>query len=126
MRAQPRDAARSTAESPHDLVSIGGPNHGANLANLCVVPFDAACAEMRPGSLFLERLNRGDETPGEVDHTTIRSGADWVVRPTSSVMLAGATNLHVPGFNHSDLVKDPMVDATVDPIVRDLVLAALG
>lgn len=108
-----------------DFVSVGGPNHGTDVANLCFLPFDAACTEMRPGSAFLERLNRGDETPGDVEYTTIRSGADWVIEPTSSVMLAGATNHHVPGFSHSDLVRDPMADPDVGPRVRDLVLAAL-
>lgn len=76
-------------------------------------------------SQFLQRLNSGDETPGNVDYTTVRSRRDLVVLPTSSVMLAGATNHRVEGFGHFEMVKDPLAHPDVDPIVRDLVLAAL-
>src|SRR4051794_19145180 len=44
-----------------DWVSLGGPNHGTEFANLCT---SASCIEMRIGSAFLKELNATDETPG--------------------------------------------------------------
>jgi triacylglycerol lipase len=54
-----------------DWVSIGGPNHGTNLANICS-PFTVSCNDMQIGSPFLTTLNEGDETPAP--STTGRSG----------------------------------------------------
>ena len=112
-------------EMVDDWISVGGPNHGTIYAFACNLPIDPACAEMRAGSRFLERLNRGDETPGAVEYTTIRSRADWIVIPTSSVVLTGARNILVRGYGHMKLIKDPRAHPSVRPAVRDHVLAAL-
>lgn len=88
-----------------DWVSLGGPNHGTLLALGCglVFPGEASCPEMAPGSSFLTALNRGDETPGQVHYTTVRSTADEQIWPQSSTALTGATNRVVSGLAHNDL-----------------------
>src|SRR3954451_16243609 len=71
-----------------DWVSLGGPNHGTEFANLC---FSTSCVEMRVGSTFLKELNEGDETPGAVTYGTWWSPCDEIINPDSSVALTGAT-----------------------------------
>ena len=55
-----------------------------------------ACEQQAAGSRFLERLNAGDETPGEVSYTQITTRYDEVVVPhTSGYLTEGprTTNL---------------------------------
>lgn len=86
-----------------DWVSMGGPNHGTDTANLC---FSAACADMRIGSPFLTALNSGDETPGAVSYGTFWSSCDTTINPDSSVSLSGARNTHVGCVGHVALLSD--------------------
>lgn len=85
-----------------EWVSLGGPNHGTNIAYLCW-PFSAGCRDMIPGSSFLNSLNAGDETPGGVRYGTFWSSCDEVINPDSSVQLSGATNVGVGCLGHSAL-----------------------
>lgn len=93
------------------LVSIAGPNHGTTWAAGCrtAYPDDRACSEMIPGSTLLTQLNQGDETPGPVRCTTVRSPADHVVVPSVSAELRGADNRVVTGLNHMGTITDPRV-----------------
>jgi triacylglycerol lipase len=97
-------------------VSLGGPNHGTDTANLC---FSTACREMRIGSAFLGELNAGDESPGDVRYATWWSPCDTVINPDSSVAVAGATNTQTACISHSDLHQNAtvfgQVAAFVDP-----------
>lgn len=81
-----------------DWVSLGGPNHGTTSANSIFCP-TVSCAQMIPGSAFLNNLNKGDETPGEVNYITWRTitGCDGVITPAESVELVGATNIIIEG-----------------------------
>ena len=97
-----------------DWVSLGGPSHGTPTALLCSVL--ASCREMSPGSSFLNALNSGDETPGEVNYGTWRSPCDLVV-PGSSPSLSGATNTVTGCILHTALPSN----ATVYGQVRDFV-----
>ena len=97
-----------------DWVSLGGPNHGTDIANFC---FSAACTEMRVGSSFLTALNSGDETPGAVVYGTWWSPCDSIINPDSSVALSGASNTQTACLSHSDLYND----ATVYGQVRNFV-----
>lgn len=103
-----------------DWVSLGGPNHGTLLAVGCPLVYreDVACREMAPRSRFLRQLNAGDETPGRVSYTTVRSQADEQIWPRSSTSLDGADNHAVRGLGHDDLVSD----AGVYRIVRSAVI----
>jgi triacylglycerol lipase len=95
-------------------VSLGGPNHGTDTAYFC---FSSACSEMRIGSSFLQELNAGDESPGDVRYATWWSPCDTVINPDSSVAVEGATNTQTACIGHSDLHQD----ATVYGQVRDFI-----
>ncbi|MCI0383827.1 triacylglycerol lipase [Streptomyces sp. CNQ085] len=95
-------------------VSLGGPNHGTDMANWC---FQTSCIEMRIGSSFLNSLNSGDETPGSARYATWWSPCDTVINPDSSVALSGAVNTRTACLSHSGLLND----ATVYGQVRDTV-----
>jgi triacylglycerol lipase len=95
-------------------VSLGGPNHGIHVADLCI---SADCRDMRRGSAFLAALNRGDETPGEARYATWRSPCDEIIDPVDTVVLEGADN-HLTGcVSHLGLLRD----ASVYRAVRDFV-----
>ncbi|HEU4656383.1 MAG TPA: triacylglycerol lipase [Capillimicrobium sp.] len=98
-----------------DWVSLGGPNHGTDTANLCS---QTSCVEMRIGSSFLTQLNSGDETPGAVSYFTWWSPCDTVINPDSSVALSGASNTKTACLSHSDLYSDPTVYGQVRDSVR--------
>ncbi|MCF6521531.1 triacylglycerol lipase [Streptomyces sp. JJ36] len=97
-----------------DWVSLGGPNHGTNLAGICSWLI-TSCKELKAGSDFLNRLNAGDETPGTVNYGTFWSSCDEFINPDSSTLLSGATNTHVGCVEHAWLlVSDPVSRATRD------------
>lgn len=93
-----------------DWISLGGPNHGTDTANLCG---QTSCIEMRIGSSFLADLNAGDESPGALDYATYWSPCDTVINPDSSVSVAGATNTKTACISHSALTTDAVVFAAV-------------
>lgn len=93
-----------------DWISLGGPNHGTDTANLCG---QTSCIEMRIGSSFLADLNAGDESPGALDYATYWSPCDTVINPDSSVSVAGATNTRTACISHSALTTDAVVFAAV-------------
>lgn len=110
-----------------DLVTVGGPNHGAPIADVVgVLGCSASCLQMQPGSAFLGLLNRLDETPGDVSYTSVWTVFDELVQPAwpsrdATARLAGGTNLPVqalcPGrpVDHLGLVADAVVfDAVTD------------
>lgn len=78
-----------------DLVGMAPSNHGTTItqgdSSGC-----RACEQQAAGSAFLQRLNAGDETPGEVSYTQITTRYDQVVVPhTSGYLTEGprTTNL---------------------------------
>lgn len=87
-------------------VSLGGPNHGTAVALLC---FSDACRAMWPGSRFLDALNHGDETPGQVRYATWGSPCDEIIDPPGSVALQGAANHRTGCLSHLDLLRDTAV-----------------
>lgn len=95
-------------------VSLGGPNHGIHVAELCI---SADCKDMRRGSAFLAALNHGDETPGQARYATWRSPCDEIIDPLDTVVLRGADN-HLTGcVSHLGLLRD----ASIYRAVRDFV-----
>jgi triacylglycerol lipase len=91
------------AEKVSAWVSLGGPNHGTNVAELCVF---GACREMRRGSPFLVELNRGDETPGETRYATWRSPCDEMIDPVETVPVLGGENRVTSCLLHLDLLRN--------------------
>lgn len=98
-----------------DWVSLGGPNHGTEAANIC---FSTACTEMRIGSKFLGELNAGDETPGVVNYGTWWSPCDEFINPDESVILSGATNTKTACIGHLALLTDETVYKGVREFVK--------
>jgi len=102
-------------EKVEKWVSLGGPNHGTSIANLCG---ETSCVEMRIGSEFLTRLNEGDETPGSVSYATWWSSCDEFINPHESVLLSGATNNEAGCVSHVGLTTNERVFAGVREFVR--------
>jgi triacylglycerol lipase len=107
------------AEKVSAWVSLAGPNHGTNTAELCLF---GACREMRRGSPFLVDLNRGDETPGETRYATWRSPCDELIDPVETVPVVGAENRVTRCLLHLDLLRD----AEVYHEVRDFINRSSG
>lgn len=102
------------------LVTLGGANHGTTTATLCAF-FWVSCAEMIPGSTFLDNLNSIDETWGTPRYGAWWSPCDEVINPLSSALLNdGASDTETACLTHSDLHEDP----TVYGQVRDFVNVA--
>ncbi|MBV9411448.1 MAG: lipase [Acidimicrobiia bacterium] len=114
----------STRPLVDDYVSISSTQHGSlDAAGICAV---GTCApsvwQQRPGSKFLNALNAGDETPGDVSYTSIYSLTDEVVPelpPPPTSMLAGARNIELqdvcPGrpADHISILWDAVAEALV-------------
>jgi triacylglycerol lipase len=102
--------------SVDEWVSIAGPNHGTNFANLC---WQTSCYEMRAGSSFLTALNSGDETPGDtVRYGTWWSPCDEVINPDTSTILSGATNTQTACLSHSGIKDSATTYSQVAAFVR--------
>ena len=110
------------------LISLGTPNYGTSIAN--IVAFFAlgncigitACNQMAIGSSFLNDLNAGDDTVGNVRYTNLYTSFDELVRPVDNArMNDGATNVRVQSqcwarvVGHLGLI----VDGTVYSGVQD-------
>jgi len=102
--------------SVDDWVSLGGPNHGTIWAYGCA--FLTPCAQMTPGSSFLNSLNSSDETPGAVTYGTWWSPCDELITPDESVILSGATNSQTSCISHGSLLTNSTVYTQVRDFVR--------
>ncbi|RLK12392.1 triacylglycerol esterase/lipase EstA (alpha/beta hydrolase family) [Micromonospora sp. M71_S20] len=115
------------ADAVGRYVSLGSPQQGTYVANILrVVGLGScagivACQQMSIGSDFLADLNAGDDTPGALRWTTVRTSQDELVRPVDNATLAdGATNVLIQAacplraVGHLGLV----LDGTAYSIVR--------
>jgi hypothetical protein len=88
----------STQRLVSDAVLLAGPQHGVTPAT-CSDRCTAADWQLSAGSRLLAALNDGDETPGDVSYTTVRTRFDEVVQPVEgshpTSALRGAGNLVV-------------------------------
>jgi triacylglycerol esterase/lipase EstA (alpha/beta hydrolase family) len=81
------------------LIMMGTPNYGTNLANVAQFFFGGscigitACQQMARGSSFLNALNAGDDTIGNVRYTSIATKVDAIVFPYTTSFLANDGNL---------------------------------
>ncbi|MFI7427057.1 lipase family alpha/beta hydrolase [Micromonospora sp. NPDC049836] len=121
------------ADKVDRYISLGSPQRGTYVANIinflglgsCVGI--VACQQMSAGSSFLAELNAGDDTPGAVRWTTVRTWQDELVVPINNATLVdGATNVLVQGWcplrvvGHLGLV----LDGTTYSIVRQALAGA--
>ncbi|WBB67339.1 alpha/beta fold hydrolase [Micromonospora sp. WMMD812] len=108
-------------------VSLGTPQYGTYVANIlqflglgsCAGV--VACQQMTIGSAFLADLNAGDDTPGAVRYTTVRTVQDELVRPTQNATLAdGATNVLIQAYCPLRLVGHLglVLDGTTYTVIR--------
>ncbi|MEV6811754.1 alpha/beta fold hydrolase [Micromonospora sp. NPDC051296] len=113
-------------------ISLGTPQYGTYVAN--IVAFlglgscagIVACQQMTIGSSFLAALNAGDDTPGAVRWTTVRTWQDELVRPVDNATLAdGATNVLIQSrcplrvVGHLGLVVDGTTYTIIRQALRD-------
>ena len=85
------------------LITIGTPHHGSVLARA----FIGRClAQMRPGSVWLEELNRNETRPAPLPMMSIWSRHDSLVAPQRSCELACAENVALVGIGHNALLGD--------------------
>ena len=104
------------------VILLGAPNHGAQVAAVATAADPAscvdACAQLAPGSSFLEQLNE-DETPAGPHFVSIWTADDRVVTPPDSAVLEGAVNVRLQDVcsdaivEHGDLVRYPLPVALV-------------
>ncbi|WP_344879863.1 lipase family alpha/beta hydrolase [Allokutzneria multivorans] len=93
-------------------VSMGSPQYGS--AEACLLP-ESGGGQMCRTSRFLAELNAGDDTPGPVRYTTIRSTEDVPARAT---WLDGGACFHdIPGVPH---VLEPVSAAFIAAVRKTL------
>jgi triacylglycerol lipase len=102
------------------MISLGGVNYGTAAANSCV---SASCVQMRPGSAFLDELNEGDDTPGDVDYAHLYSYENNGGINGEDIPLAdGATNVAAQDLCPGQELKHR--NEYDSPIMRDLIVNA--
>ncbi|MER7460746.1 alpha/beta fold hydrolase [Micromonospora sp. NPDC126480] len=113
-------------------VSLGSPQYGTYVANILAFIGLGTCAgvvscqQMTIGSDFLTDLNAGDDTPGAVRYTTVRTWQDELVRPVDNAALAdGATNVLIQSrcplrlVGHLGLALDGTTYTVIRQALRD-------
>lgn len=118
-------------EAPvHTLVSLGSPQQGTEGGLLSQVlrlagceAWAPACRQMVAGSAFLEELNGGDATPGDVRYVTVGTEHDGVVQPVSRAGILGAENVIMQDVcsnrvvGHFGLLEDAWVHQLVGSVL---------
>jgi triacylglycerol lipase len=114
-----------------DLIGLSPSNHGT-INPVALVGALAGCVacgqQMTQGSVFLQRLNTGDEAPPPVDYTVIQTRFDAVVVPYQSAFLSGS-RARVTNVTLQDRCPDDDVDhldVPDDPVALQWVEDALA
>ena len=103
------------------LVCLGAPHHGVGFA--AFGQFLTIAKLFAPHGEALNRLNRPDETHGEVQYTNLWSPSDWAEwAPYASGRLKGAFNYKVMKTPHADYPTDDRVFA----VVKESLMRPLG
>lgn len=104
-----------------DWVSMGGANHGTNIAFLCLFFSPTTCAEMLPNSEYLQALNQAPEvTDGAESWSTLWTPNDGIILPAQSTLLEGANNVEISSsLNHLSMLTDAGTLAQVRDLVAD-------
>ncbi len=140
----------SARDAVSDFVLLAGPNHGTTIA----LPFDLvsnllvglglgalpvgvlpeALYQFTPTANFITAMNRGDETPGDIDYTSIYTRFDELVQPVSPVPTAalefGQANSRVSNILLQDLcpgyLSDHLAIGSTDPVAFALAIDAIS
>ena len=120
-----------------DFVMLASPNHGvayAPSAHQSPYPLPAVFFQFDPNSHFIAALNAGDETPGNVDYSSIYSTLhDEAVQPDGPVPTAGLdwghAGPHVKNLAPQEVCPGRLVDhltiGTTDRLTQELVIDAI-
>jgi hypothetical protein len=113
-----------------DLVTLATPHHGTTVASLPALGC-GACFQMAPGSDFIAAMNSEDESPGDVDYTSIFTEvADELVQPQPAASsIAPADNVANISIQAACSPVPKLVDhvsIAVDAATYDLVTDAFG
>jgi triacylglycerol lipase len=107
-------------------ISLGAPHYGTALANIGVLLgigdlFCTSCDQMAVGSSFLNDLNAGDDTIGNVSYTNFYTVYDELVRPVRNATLQdGAKNVKIQSqcwfrfVEHIGLILDGAVYSGIE------------
>ena len=112
------------------LVMLGTPNYGTAIANVAsFFTFGScvgitACKQMERGSAYLNALNAGDDTIGDVSYTAITTTVDAIVVPYTTVYLANDGNIQNVNVQSQCLARLPghlglIYDGAVYDGIRD-------
>ncbi|WP_139367966.1 esterase/lipase family protein [Priestia abyssalis] len=104
----------------NDLIGLVPSNHGTKgffgLSNPTWTVADVlsciACRQQQSGSAFLEKLNQGDETPGQVSYTVVATRNDEVVVPYTSSFLSESskvTNITLQDYYPLDQIEHQFI-----------------
>ncbi len=137
----------SAREAVDDFVMEAGPNHGTTVASpaglaalfsqtaLPIGLLPEVFLQFPPDSNFTQALNAGDETPGDIDYSSLYSGFyDELVEPTTPVPTAGLdwnqSNPKVANILLQDVCPGRFVDhvtiGLVDRLAFELALDAIA
>lgn len=132
----------SARDAVEDFVLLAGPVHGTSVAagldNLELAGtanlVSEALWQFAPGSAFVAAVNRDDETPGEIDYTSIYTVFDELVQPVIPVPTAaldrGLNNPRVSNILLQDVCPGRFVDhvtiGLTDRLTFELVLDAIS
>ena len=98
------------------LITLCSPHNGTFVAFMCNRP---ACLQMRPGSGFLNDLNRDADTLNTVGFTSVYTPTDLMILPASSSRLPAARNLAVLVPFHGLVVRDPRMIQVVQRLLLE-------
>lgn len=111
-----------------DLIALAAPNHGFVIADRETARGKApeALWQLRTDANFIRALNRGDESPGSADYTSIYSKTDELVPSVVTPRVEQGTNILVQDLcsgrrvSHLSIVRDDatyrlVVDALTNP-----------
>lgn len=129
----------SARDAVEDFVLQAGPNHGTSVASMPpvlpgVTGMPAAFYQFGVDSMFIEAVNRDDETPGEVSYTSLYTQFDELVQPVTPVPTAaldfGMDNPNVTNLLLQDLCLGRFVDhitiGLTDRLAFELTLDAIS
>lgn len=84
------------------FIAISSPHNGTWMAYTL---WGKGCVQMRPGSAFLEDLNRDAELLAKLNFTSIWTDWDFIIVPASSSQISAAKEVKVSVFAHAMMVR---------------------
>lgn len=85
------------------FITISSPHHGTWVA---YCNFGLGCVQMRPGSHFLQDLDRDVEMLKQVNFTSIWTPYDLMIVPANSSQMPVGTEVIVPVLTHDRMLTD--------------------